>query len=242
MNGGQQQQQQQHQQQQQQHKVTSWMRHLLGTVPFPGPGDPTLKPDPNMPGHFQQKWFEVFKQQWKDYYKSLEAVRIGNSTLSELVSPLGLHNVTVANPAQLRRSIGYRGAMHRLRRVLRDLQTGKPVKLAVLGGSISWGSAVERGQDDWFSLLTSRLKAAFPNSNITGKNGCVPATPSSFMNMCLEQYMDDDVDLVFLEYATNDGWDVNNINRRKTYERLMRKVGWPMLPLLQSPGGSGIVG
>jgi UDP-glucose:glycoprotein glucosyltransferase len=112
-------------------------------------------------------------------------------------------------------------------RVLRDLQLGKPVRLAVLGGSISWGSAVARGQDDWFSLVTAHLSAAFPAATVTGRNGCVPATPSSFMNMCLEQYLDEDVDLVFLEYAVNDGWDMHNVMKRKIYERLLRKVGMP---------------
>lgn len=109
-------------------------------------------------------------------------------------------------------------------RVLRSLQAGEAVKLGVLGGSISWGSAVEHGEDDWFSLVVKHLRTAFPAASVTGRNGCVPATPSSFMNMCLEHYLDDDVDLVFVEYATNDGWDVTNIMRRKTYERLLRKV------------------
>jgi hypothetical protein len=30
---------------------------------------------------------------------------------------------------------------------------------------------------------------------------------SALMNMCLEQYVDDDVDLVFVEYVANDGTD-----------------------------------
>uniref|UniRef100_A0A383V5K6 SGNH hydrolase-type esterase domain-containing protein n=1 Tax=Tetradesmus obliquus TaxID=3088 RepID=A0A383V5K6_TETOB len=170
------------------------------------------------------KWFEVFKQQWQDYHAGLQAVKIGDKSLLDLAAPLLLQNTTLVNPAQLRRSIGHMGGMHRLRRVLRDLQSGKQIKLGVLGGSISWGSAVERGTDDWFALLTAHLAAAFPAANVTGRNGCVPATPSSFMNMCLEQYLDEDVDLVFLEYAVNDGWDTHNVMKRKIYERLLRKV------------------
>jgi hypothetical protein len=122
-------------------------------------------------------------------------------------------------------------------RVLHDLQAGKPIKLGVLGGSISWGSAVARGQDDWFSLVTAHLKAAFPAANVTGRNGCVPATPSSFMNMCLEQYLEEDVDLVFLEYAVNDGWDTHNVMKRKIYERLLRKVGtWQRMQSWEAGG------
>jgi hypothetical protein len=43
------------------------------------------------------------------------------------------------------------------------------------------------------------LKSAFPKAGVTLRNGALPATPSALMNMCLEQYVDDDVDLVFVE-------------------------------------------
>lgn len=60
--------------------------------------------------------------------------------------------------------------------MLRDLRDGKPVKLGVIGGSVSWGSAVERGEVDWFSVVTSHLKQQFPAAKVSGRNGCVPAT------------------------------------------------------------------
>ncbi len=37
------------------------------------------------------------------------------------------------------------------------------------------------------------------------RNGCLPATPSALMDMCLEQSVDEDVDLLFIEYVANDG-------------------------------------
>jgi hypothetical protein len=109
-------------------------------------------------------------------------------------------------------------------RVLTDVQAGKEVKLGVLGGSISWGSDIERGTWDWFTLVSKRLQEAFPRARISSRNGCVPATPSSFMNSCLEHYIDEDVDLMFVEYAVNDGWDLHTTGRKKVYERLLRKV------------------
>jgi hypothetical protein len=102
--------------QQQQQQQTSWLRRLLGKVKFPGPDDPTLKPYAALPKHFQLKWFEVFKQQWQDYHAGLQAVKIGDKSLADLAALLLLRNVTLANPAQLRRAIGHMGAMHRLRR------------------------------------------------------------------------------------------------------------------------------
>lgn len=102
--------------QQPQQQQASWLRRLLGTVKFPGPNDPTLKPYSALPKHFQMKWFEVFKQQWQDYHAGLQAVKIGDKSLLDLAAPLLLQNTTLVNPAQLRRSIGHMGGMHRLRR------------------------------------------------------------------------------------------------------------------------------
>jgi hypothetical protein len=55
------------------------------------------------------------------------------------------------------------------------------------------------------SLVGKYMKHAFPRASISLRNGALPATPSALMNMCLEQYVDDDVDLVFVEYVANDG-------------------------------------
>jgi hypothetical protein len=139
------------------------------------------------------------------------------------------------NPASMARGLAFVGGAHRLRRVMRDLAAAsqaasggggqqrqqqqqpppRPVKIAVLGGSISWGSAVTGGVDDWFTLVEARLREAFPGAEVVARNGAVPATPSSFMNTCLQNYLDDDADLVFLEYATNDGWDIADEARRR---------------------------
>ncbi len=75
------------------------------------------------------------------------------------------------------------GPHHRLRRKLHALQQGKPLRLSAVGGSISWGSGVTRGLDDWLTLLTEYLQASSPAANITSVNGCVPATGSAFMNL-----------------------------------------------------------
>ena len=61
------------------------------------------------------------------------------------------------------------------------------------------------GETDWFSLVATSLREAFPGNEIVARNGALPATPSALMNMCLETYVDDDADIVFVEYAANDG-------------------------------------
>lgn len=66
----------------------------------------------------------------------------------------------------------------------------------VIGGSISWGHGVQRGTQDWFSLLQLWMEATFPQHRFTLKNGCVPATQSSYVSSCLQQFVDADADLV----------------------------------------------
>lgn len=52
----------------------------------------------------------------------------------------------------------------------------------------------------------------------------VPATPSAFTEVCMEQLVHGDSHLVFVEFATNDGFQLTNDLRKRSYERLLRKV------------------
>ncbi|GIM07262.1 hypothetical protein Vretimale_11457, partial [Volvox reticuliferus] len=108
--------------------------------------------------------------------------------------------------------------------------------------SISWGEGASNiGTTDWFSLLARWMIEAFPSSRITARNGAVPATPSSYMVMCLEQSVDPDVDLVLVEYSLNDGYAdciVDN-DSTKPMERLLRRLlalpGKPAVIMMQVP-------
>ena len=61
------------------------------------------------------------------------------------------------------------------------------------------------GRTDWFSLFIAWLRTTFPKATIHGRNGCIPATRAALTLYCAEQVLDPDVDLVFEEFATNDG-------------------------------------
>ena len=78
------------------------------------------------------------------------------------------------------------------------------------------------------------MKQAFPKTQWKFRNGCLSATPSAFMNICLETAVDEDVDLMFVEYVANDGADKFNEARARTYERLVRKI-------LKKPHGPAVV-
>lgn len=73
-------------------------------------------------------------------------------------------------------------------------------------------------------MVKSWLGEAYPGVAIKARNGCVPATPSAFMELCLEKHMGPDADLVFMEYATNDGPEFADLDNSRTFERLLRKV------------------
>lgn len=95
--------------------------------------------------------------------------------------------------------IVYTGAAVRLRRVMSQLLSGQPVSIGALGGAACWGASVARGQDDWLSRTLAFMRAAFPGAAISGRNGCVPATPTEFAGSCIERLVSTDVDLLFVE-------------------------------------------
>lgn len=89
---------------------------------------------------------------WRDYWQSLSALRVGAaSPFADLEPQLRSWNYSLG-PDELRRSLAYQGAAHRLRSLLEELRSGaRPtLRVTVIGGSISWGSAVDRGSNDWF--------------------------------------------------------------------------------------------
>ena len=89
--------------------------------------------------------------------------------------------------------------LRRLRNTLRHLQQAKrPVRIGVVGGSITYQEADQLHRVNWFHTLVKYIKAAFPNAEVLGKNGAVPGTPSAYALMCLEMMVDHGVDLVFV--------------------------------------------
>lgn len=100
----------------------------------------------------------------------------------------------------------------------------------------SQGHRVTKGLDDWFTLTASWLNKTFPTAKLSYRNGCVPATQSEYVSMCLQQFVDAAVDLVFVEYAANDGYSDGSVNNGAVaaFERLLRK-------LLQQQRGPAVV-
>ncbi|EJD40577.1 hypothetical protein AURDEDRAFT_186962 [Auricularia subglabra TFB-10046 SS5] len=130
----------------------------------------------------------------------------------ELCVQYGAHN--------LARSRAYEGSNARLKRVLRDAQRGRPVTIAVLGGSVTNGHGVTPSET-WVHHFTAWWNATFPASAMTLQNGAVPATGSDYFSMCFHQHISRHPDLVLTELAVNDQRIESNT---EAFEWLMRAL------------------
>ncbi|GIL91193.1 hypothetical protein Vretimale_18816 [Volvox reticuliferus] len=179
---------------------------------------------------------------WQRDTHQMASVEINKAAIGGVLAPLLSYKFLLPMP-QLRAGLAYAGSRARLRRFVRDLIHGnKPLKIGALGGSVTWGQgASNRATTSWFSVVAHWLTAAFPSINITARNGAVPATPASFMVMCLDHFVDPDVDLVFLEYILNNGLDDRVFDNQviQVMERLIRKLldlpGKPAVVMMQVP-------
>ncbi|KZV88439.1 hypothetical protein EXIGLDRAFT_772719 [Exidia glandulosa HHB12029] len=139
-----------------------------------------------------------------------------------LCQQYGAHN--------LARSRGYEGSNARLRRVLRDAERGRPIKVAVLGGSVTNGHGVKPDQN-WVNLFGAWWNRTFPRSELTLQNGAVPATGSDYFSMCFGEHIDRDADLIVTELAVND----------QRIESNTEAFEWLMRALLELPSQPAII-
>ncbi|PNH01936.1 hypothetical protein TSOC_012121 [Tetrabaena socialis] len=165
-----------------------------------------------------------------DWKHTWSTIHVNQQPVSQvLASALGSYRFTLPR-AQLHRGTAYTGASSRLKRLVKELMVPherKEFKIAVVGGSVSWGQFTSRrGETDWFSVFTKWMNNAFPRANITARNGCTPGVPTPYMIMCLELSVDPDVDLVFMEYTLNDATDPQLIGNKVVMdtERLVRRI------------------
>lgn len=104
----------------------------------------------------------------------------------------------------LARSRVYEGSNSRFRRVLRKALSGEPIKIGVLGGSVTKGHGLTNYAYNWTVKLLQQLRKLLPVTQIELVNGAVPATGSDYYSMCFGEHIPDDVDIVIIELAVND--------------------------------------
>ncbi|OCF76893.1 hypothetical protein I204_02601 [Kwoniella mangroviensis CBS 8886] len=139
--------------------------------------------------------------------------------------------------------MNYEGSGHGLARFLAKARQGQGFTVGALGGSVSIGHGLKRGmryeQSAYSELNMHRivfdyLDKLFPAKNgrqIGGDNtkrganrfvnGAVPAIGSDYFAMCFGHHIPEDVDLVLVDMAINDGFSEKGA---ESYETLLRHL------------------
>merc|ERR1712048_1169644 len=97
--------------------------------------------------------------------------------------------------------LGYQGALHRLRSKLFSALMGNPLRIVVLGGSMTAGA--DCVSQRWSTVLESQIGAHF--SNVTVLNYAMSASPSTTVITGLTRVADATPDVILVDYAINDG-------------------------------------
>lgn len=113
------------------------------------------------------------------------------------------------------------GDMTRMADVFQKAQNGEDITVAYIGGSITEG--YNAGTTEFYAkTCTDLLQGYFPDITVTGVNAGISGTPSLLGNLRLERdVLSADPDIVFVEFAVNDGQEDDYKN---AYESLVRTL------------------
>ena len=113
------------------------------------------------------------------------------------------------------------GDMTRMSDVFQKAQNGEDITIAYIGGSITEG--YNAGTTEFYAkTCTDLLQGYFPDITVTGVNAGISGTPSLLGNLRLERdVLSADPDIVFVEFAVNDGQEADYKN---AYESLVRTL------------------
>ncbi len=123
------------------------------------------------------------------------------------------------------RSLMTTGDMTRMANVFDRAAKGEAIKAAYIGGSITEGysdNITLKTEEKWVDMSTKWLGEQFPEAEFTYVNAGLSGTPSILGNVRLERdVLQYDPDIVFVEFAVNDGMEADYKN---AYESLVRTL------------------
>ena len=130
------------------------------------------------------------------------------------------------------RSIFVPGDFARFEQVWARLDKGEPIRIAVIGGSITQGAGASRPERRWGESFCAGWRRAFPNARIDFVNAGIGATGSEIGAFRLKRdVLDKKPDVVVVEFAVNDRKDKD---RAESYEGVVRQ-------LLKEPRGIAVI-
>ncbi|KAL4442767.1 hypothetical protein ABPG77_006761 [Micractinium sp. CCAP 211/92] len=133
----------------------------------------------------------------------------------------------------LERGLFSLGDRARMRRFAHKLLSGQPVLVTALGGSVTSGNgAYARKEEDkklsvgYVRRFELFLQAVSPGAAHVVKNSALSGVTSGVYSVCANDMVQQDVDLVVLEFGMNDPTDLAGFRRheRLGFERLVRKA------------------
>ena len=124
------------------------------------------------------------------------------------------------------------GDWTRFERVWARLDRGEPVRIAVIGGSITQGAGASRTENQWGRKFAAGWRRAFPKCRIDFVNAGIGATGSDIGAFRLgRDVLARNPDVVAVEFAVN---DAPGQERAESYEGVIRQ-------LLKDPRGIAVV-
>jgi lysophospholipase L1-like esterase len=112
------------------------------------------------------------------------------------------------------------GDLRRLAKVFAKARRGEPIKLGVIGGSITVGAIASNPANSYAGLLLAWWRKRFPNCEIDLINAGVSGTGSMYGALRAgRDLLSGTPDLIVIEFAVNDNWTDG-----EAYEGLVRQV------------------
>ncbi|KZT55632.1 hypothetical protein CALCODRAFT_509987 [Calocera cornea HHB12733] len=155
------------------------------------------------------------------YYSSWNRPQIPGYCDPGSADDVWAHKYTEEN-LLLSRAFGASGT--RFRRLVQKAMRGEPVKMGVIGGSVSRGRNVLPSETYHARIFRMWNETFFPHPGNTLVDGSKAATGSRYFSMCFGSHIDEDVDLVLVELSINDQRGNRLMENALAWETLVRAL------------------
>jgi len=133
------------------------------------------------------------------FEESLPNCRVSDLVNDPITKEYGQNNV--------RLSRSYEGTGQRVRKVLLKALRGEPIKIAVVGGSVSSGHGIEwplTSDNYMYKRIHQWFVDTFPKTQVDlNLDSVIPATTAFYFSYCVKETLPDDADLVLMELDVN---------------------------------------
>lgn len=147
------------------------------------------------------------------------------------LQPLQVPWQPLLTEAEIRRG-AYFGSLSQMRAVADKLLAGQPIRVVMLGGSVTNSAAYAAQGLSYATRFFSFINTTWPNPGHSFVNWGQPSANSAWFAPCVDTLVGKEADLVVVEFAVNDKQAAERASpQRRTYEQLLRRLlGLPSRP------------